>query len=665
MDNKHIRVGINCIGSGVGQSIINSCNISNLPITSVGFGNNPYAFGAYDCDLYDYTPSIYEDNYIEEINKKYKQYELDLLIPSLDNEVLLLSENKELLIDNGLNIILPDKQISQLSRNKDKMREHFPLMKESFVATYSLNEIKGIFSENKNIFPLIAKPRGGFGSKGIKIVKNIADLSGISDEYIIQEIAYPSRLDRNYSFFTQSVEKGIIPQVSEISVQLVTDKYGTLIGRMASINKLKNGIPIEILPIDNSEVWKTIDKLFPILQEYGLKGPINIQGRLTDDGFKIFEMNPRFTGITGLRAIMGFNEVEACIKSWLNMDFEPLIINNKKFGIRQTADKVISLERNKEVNKQYNILNKRNNNKEKIILITGYSGFFGSHLIPFLEKPNYKLWLVGRSKNKLSKYSNLEDISCFNYSDFESGKLKLGHVDILIHLGFARAYHPYQEIANSLDFTIRLFHKAFLSQIPSIINITSHRVYGFENQPPYKEKMKPAPESPYAQAKFATEVILDVLNKKYKHIAATSLRFPTLTGGNVSFDENELIFKLIEQSKNNGEIKIICGDQILERLDVRDAAKAIVALLDLSPLKWKNKYNVGQSTTNKLLDIAKKVVDITYQFNNGKKPQIILENGKTNMRFGMDSSLFMYDTGWKPQFKLEDSILSILKNMYK
>jgi hypothetical protein len=38
------------------------------------------------------------------------------------------------------------------------------------------------------------------------------------------------------------------------------------------------------------------------------------------DGFKIFEMNARFTGITGLRALMGFNEVAICIEKWLKIE---------------------------------------------------------------------------------------------------------------------------------------------------------------------------------------------------------------------------------------------------------------------------------------------------------------------------------------------------------
>ena len=56
-------------------------------------------------------------------------------------------------------------------------------------------------------------------------------------------------------------------------------------------------------------------------------------------------MNARFTGITGLRAYMGFNEVEYCIKEWLGlpMQNDPLVLNYNHFGIRQTADKSISL----------------------------------------------------------------------------------------------------------------------------------------------------------------------------------------------------------------------------------------------------------------------------------------------------------------------------------
>src|SRR5690606_25764247 len=101
------------------------------------------------------------------------------------------------------------------------------------------------------------------------------------------------------------------------------------LGRMASYNKLNNGVPIEIVAYENDDVWVVIDQLMPVFKEKGFVGPLNIQGRLTRNGLKLFEMNPRFTGITGLRALMGFNEVEACIRSWLSLDKGgPLQLNN-------------------------------------------------------------------------------------------------------------------------------------------------------------------------------------------------------------------------------------------------------------------------------------------------------------------------------------------------
>ncbi len=67
MMQKKYNIGISCIGSGVGQSVINSLNLSRLPIKTIGFGTNPFAYGAYDCDIYDYTKSIYDDGFIDNL----------------------------------------------------------------------------------------------------------------------------------------------------------------------------------------------------------------------------------------------------------------------------------------------------------------------------------------------------------------------------------------------------------------------------------------------------------------------------------------------------------------------------------------------------------------------------------------------------------------------
>ena len=71
-------------------------------------------------------------------------------------------------------------------------------------------------------------------------------------------------------------------------------------------------------------------------------GPVNIQGRITEKGLFFFEMNLRFTGITGTRAILGFNEIHrlvSCFKSGIK---NKSTYNLNKIGVRQVACKTLN-----------------------------------------------------------------------------------------------------------------------------------------------------------------------------------------------------------------------------------------------------------------------------------------------------------------------------------
>ena len=69
MKDSCYTIGISCIGSGVGQSVINSCRLARLPIRTIGLGTNPMAYGLYECDGYAYTASYYADDYVEDMLK--------------------------------------------------------------------------------------------------------------------------------------------------------------------------------------------------------------------------------------------------------------------------------------------------------------------------------------------------------------------------------------------------------------------------------------------------------------------------------------------------------------------------------------------------------------------------------------------------------------------
>lgn len=660
---KEYRIAVSCVGSGVGQSIINSCRLSRLPLYTVGLGTNPFAYGAYDCDTMDVVPSIYDETYVDQLIGVLKKHRADLVIPGLDDEALILSRATAQLEQAGIKVVTAGAQLIELCRDKERMSNDLNPIVNIFVRSFDKKSAIEAVAAGEIDFPLIAKPRGGNASRGIEIILDEHDLMCIGELQIVQELAIPCDDDPNFDQYMQMIRKRINPQLSEISIQLLTDPAGELMARMASLNKLSNGVPIEIVPFENDSVWNAADRLHPVLKEMGLSGPLNIQGRLTNKGLKLFEMNPRFTGITGLRAIMGFNEVEACIKKWLDIPgpATPLKINQNNFGIRQTADKVVPLECNEEVRAISATVNKRSLETKKTVLVTGAGGCLGHNLIvELLKGERYEIQAMDVSKEILREKFPGEAVECFSIDDLRQGRISLGQVDRLIHCAFGRPHCSAEQIADSLSFTSELFTQATTQQIPAIINISSQAVYGLSRPPPWTEELPAAPETPFAQANFATELMAESGRNINNHVRFTSLRLSSLSGGRDGFAPDDLLGRFAEKALKGEIINIMKGSQLMERLDVRDAIGAIIALLGVDPGLWDRLYNVGPGTQYDICELAEKTAQSAKILTGDKKSKVRVEQKGTPVQFGMDIVKIKSATGWAPRYTIDDTIRSVV-----
>lgn len=671
MKNGKYCIAIMSVGSGIGQSVVTSCNLSRLPIHTVGFDMNPFAFGGYECDEFSKVPSINSEEYILVLIDKCLQYSVDLIIPGLDDEALILSKNINIFNDLGIEVLASGEGLISLARDKEKMCKEFSSYADIFVECFSVIQAQNLYKDGRISLPLIAKPCSGSGSAGIEILLEEEDFNKITTEHIVQEIAIPEEEDPYKEVYIKSINNRKNIQVSEVSIQIVSNKNGDIIGRMMSYNKLKNGVPIEIVPFSNSDIWSQIDLILPKLKELGHKGPLNIQGRITDKGFKIFEINTRFTGITGLRALMGFNEVEACIIEWLKLGgSKPLEINYDRFGVRQVKDKVLPMEYCEKAKSILNYISRKEGSCKKTILITGANGYLGQALIKRLNTEDYIIMALGKSTDILNEmYKALNNVSCYSFDDLYNGILQLGQVDCLIHCAFARPNRSNEEIAESLKFTNELLSYAGQNQVPEIINISSQSVYGNKNMNGWTEEDKPAPETAYSQAKFAAELFVDSMNMSNKHVHGTSLRLATLTGGQDGLTGNELFTKLITKVINNESIKIYDGKQKIERLDILDAADAIAALLKTDCRKWGSKYNLSTGKTFELDEIIDTIISIAKdEF--GYDPAVIRSNilrieSNGEKSSGMNNKQFTDLTGWESNRDLRDTIISIFNYLLK
>lgn len=668
--NKIHRIGIACIGSGVGQSVINSLRRSSLPLHTIGLGTNPLAFGLYECDEYAYTKSIFDEGYIDDLIRVCLEHRVELIIPGHDDEVLLYAQNVEKFRSAGIIAIHPDEAIVQLCRDKERMSRELNPIAEVFVKSFSPEGISAAIEKGELSYPFIAKPRGGYASRGIEIILGPQDLPNIHIGHIIQELAIPASNDPNHGFYMSQLARNQNPQVSEISIQLVFDLDGKLMGRMCTYHKLSQGIPIEIIPIEDKHVWDVTDRLTSEFLRLGLRGPINLQGRLTDRGLKIFEMNPRFTGITGLRSMMGFNEVEACVKEWLGIDrgFNRLEYSSDRFGIRQTADKSISFARNREAANLRDQINSFAARRKKRVVLTGATGFLGRHIARLIENDNDRFELITLNRD-VAHAKSLFGKSAFrhlSYDDLREGRLSIGNSDILLHAAFARPHCSPAEISASLELTSWLFTLAAHSQVPVIINVSSQAVYGFSHEPLWNEETPASPETIYGQAKYASELLLGSLGKLQPHVRYTSIRLCAIEGGSDGFVETGFLPRMIRQALGGFPITVTEPNRRMERLDVHDAAEAIVEILRNTESIQHNVYNIGSGQIHSLKEIAGLVTEIASSASGLPASELLISpKDSAAGSFGLSSVRFHCDFGWKPKRSLAETINSLTHHLQK
>lgn len=667
MKSKNINIGISSIGSGVGQSVINSIRLSNLQITTFGFGTNPLAYGLYECDNYITSLSFYDVNYIEDTIQKCLDNNIALYIPGHDDDAHICSKHISEFEEKGIKVIVAGKDLLNICRDKELMSNELNKISNIFVRSFDKKSFLVALENNEIELPVIAKPRDGFASRGIEIINSLEDIIKINDIHIIQELAIPNSQDPERDYYLKQLKKGINPQVSEVSIQIVADENGEIMGKMISYNKLNNGVPIEIIPFEDEYVWNEVFKLYSKFKELGLRGPFNLQGRLTDNGLKLFELNARFTGITGLRAFMGFNEVEACIKQWLGIRTEDdnLIFNHNRFGIRQTADKSIDFDRSSEVFEMYKRINKNIIKTKKNLLVTGASGYLGRNLIEEIllkHDEHFDVWALSRDKQKMKSIFGSK-IKIYDISDFENGVLSMGNVDILLHAGFARPHCTTVEIADSIVFSNKILIKAFQNQVANIINISSQSVYGQGSEIPWNENTIVNTSTVYSTAKFSTEQLLLGLKTLYPHVNSTSIRLGALTGGAVGLVNVDLLSKIISNVINGKDIDIIGRDQIMERLDIRDAISGLISVLNNTDKKWNMVYNLGSGKQYNLAEIAEEIEKCAKEI--GYIPNLIEHVSESKLEFGLNIELFKKDFKWQPEYNLKDTVLSLFNYLKK
>lgn len=572
-----------------------------------------------------------------------RKHGVSLLIPGLDDEVLLLARNAAEFMAISTAVLCASEALVALCLHKEYLFSELAEMADVFVKSYDL------------------------GSIG-EALRNEADLGGVAEGDIIQDMDVPHAANPNCAYFDTQIAKGINPQVSEVSSQMVYGWAQRLIGRMISMNRLHNGVPIEVMPFDDAGVWRTVDRIVPELLRRGMVDPLNIQSRMTDRGLKIFEMNPRITCITGLQALHGFNEVEICAKNWLGLSGENdrISMNPKKFRVRQTLDKSLQIDREPRVSAVSRAFGFHKDRLMHRVLITGASGSLGRNLISALrDDDRYLLTACGRQLSGMMEALPAQpNLTYCETEDIASGRYPLGSVDVLLHMGSARPHHTTAELARSSRHSMDLLTHAAMSHVPFIIHLSSQSVYGSQTPAWWTEDTPVDPMIPYAISKYAVESHMDGLRRIYPHMRLLSIRLGSIAGGAPGMLDVDVIAKLAGRALQGLPLLLIQPGQLIQRIDIRDAVDGIRTVLEQIDHIEEPVMNMGSPVRLSLADLAELVTrHVALQTNSEPMTVHLSDTSQPVSEVGLASGRPASLTGWEARVPLAATVETVVRHV--
>ena len=324
------------------------------------------------------------------------------------------------------------------------------------------------------------------------------------------------------------------------------------------------------------------------------------------------------------------------------------------------------------------------------ILVTGGTGYIGSHTIIELYKKGYEIDILDNLFNsKIEVLDRIEKISGkrpgFYKLDLldEKGLDKLfsqNKYDLVMHFAGLKAVgesvkKPLDYYKNNVDGTINLLNAMRNSGTKKIIFSSSATVYGDPGDPKYVETMETGSKisSPYGKTKYMIEEILKDVAVADPEMQVVILRYFNPIGnhpsGLIGEDPNGIPNNLmpIIMKVARGEIKelSIYGDDYPTRdgtclrdyIHVVDLAKGHVAVID----KMKPGvliYNLGSGKTTSVLEMVG-----AFEKASGKKlnKRIVERRDGDLAEFYADPSKAERELGWKTELTVDDAMRDTLK----
>ena len=324
-----IRIAITSVGSLVGQNILDSLEGRREGVEIIGINSVAAAAGNFRCDrAYLAPPASRSGEYLDRLAAVLQEEKPDLVLPGRDDDVLALSLLKEAQPSLGPSLPVGPVRLARVLDDKWESHEFARLHDLPFVDSALVDDPVAVGRLlARHGFPLIAKPRDGNGSRGVRIVFDQTQLAAAirSPGILVQPYLDP---EAGVTSWRDLAADGVplfhAPVLPQVACQSVIGPDGRIRGLVSTIAEMVMGRSERTYRIDDPTVDAVVRRYAESFAGEGWVGILNLQGRRDREGtFPVYELNGRFTGTTAARLHLGFDEVALLVEAFTGHKLPP------------------------------------------------------------------------------------------------------------------------------------------------------------------------------------------------------------------------------------------------------------------------------------------------------------------------------------------------------
>jgi carbamoyl-phosphate synthase large subunit len=295
-------------GASLGTEIL-KCLALGARYRVFGCDVSATAYGLY-APGFERTFKLSRENYVASVVDACLQAGVQWVIPGGEQPMVLLGDAVTQLAEAGITLLGNDAQLVRTLSDKATTFVRLSELGFEIPRTVELRHMEDIAHVGT---PCVVKPATGSGGSAMVFFVTTAEEAMTYAEFIRRSGHMP--IAQEYI----GVEEG------EYTVGVLSLPTGEVVGSTALRRTLDAKLSLAFRGrggVISSGYSQGYIGPFPSLREQaeaiarsvGSRGPINIQGRVRDGKLIPFEINPRFSASTYLRALAGFNEVEMLLR---------------------------------------------------------------------------------------------------------------------------------------------------------------------------------------------------------------------------------------------------------------------------------------------------------------------------------------------------------------